>query len=91
MSQASAIVADSISAAELESCASETAAFERMLPELLKNSAGKFVAMRDGKVIDSDADQFNLARRIDVNWPDGFVLIREVCPSREPEEIPNNF
>jgi len=56
----------------------EGAAFDRMLPELLKTCKGKYVAVSKGKVIDKDADQFKLARRIDAMPGVQPTLIRKV-------------
>jgi hypothetical protein len=41
----------------------ERAAFQRLLPELLKTHSGKFVAIQDGRVVDADADESALARQ----------------------------
>jgi hypothetical protein len=38
--------------------------FQRMLPELLKTHRGEFVAVHDGQVIDSDADDVKLIQRV---------------------------
>lgn len=61
--------------AELER---EAAALERMLPELLATRAGEYVAVRGGRVIDHDADEFALARRVEGEHRSNFVLIRKV-------------
>lgn len=56
----------------------ESAAFERLLPDLLRTRAGLFVAVKDGQVIDEDADEFALARRVEEHHRSEFVLIRGV-------------
>lgn len=56
----------------------ESAAFDRMLPELLKSKANRFVAVYGGQVIDEDEDQFALGRRIHRQYRDAFVLIQQV-------------
>jgi hypothetical protein len=60
----------------------EEAAFERLLPELLKAMPGRYVAVLDGKVIDQDKNEIALAERVIVDNPERFVLIRQV--SSEP-------
>lgn len=60
----------------------EAAAFDRMLPELLGTKSGKFVAVRDGQVIDVDDDEFALARRIEQGYRGTFVLIRQVLANQ---------
>ncbi|GIL14955.1 MAG: hypothetical protein BroJett039_01280 [Chloroflexota bacterium] len=42
----------------------EQAAFIRMQPELLKTHRGKFVAIHNERLVDSDADEFALANRV---------------------------
>lgn len=56
----------------------EEAAFERLLPELLKSVPDRFVAVLDGKVIDQDKNEFALAERLSGEYPERFVLIRRV-------------
>ena len=65
----------------------ETAAFDRMLPELLKSSKGKFVAIRNQEIIDEDDNEFALARRIELSYRGKFVLIRQVLPSRPAYDL----
>ncbi len=42
----------------------ERAAFFRLLPELLTTHRGQYVAIHDGQVVDSDADDIALVRRV---------------------------
>jgi hypothetical protein len=42
----------------------EYRAFLRLLPELLPAYRGKFVAIHDGQVVDSDTDDMALVRRV---------------------------
>ena len=58
----------------------EKEAFDRMLPDLLLSKPGKFVAVYGGKIIDEDADEFELARRIEAAYRDAYVLIQAVEP-----------
>jgi hypothetical protein len=41
----------------------ERAAFQRLLPELLKTHRGQFVAIHNGRFVDADANESALARR----------------------------
>jgi hypothetical protein len=56
----------------------ESAAFDRMLPELLKSKANRFVAVYGGRVVDEDEDQFTLAGKVHRRYPQTFVLIQQV-------------
>lgn len=64
----------------------EKAAFQAMHPELLQRYNGQYVAIHQGQVIDHDADQLMLVRRIDEKYPDQIVLIKQVTP-RPREEL----
>ena len=66
----------------------ESAAFERLLPTLLEEAPGVFVAVLSGRVIDQDKDEFALAERVIPANPERFVLIRKV--SREPDLVSIN-
>lgn len=60
----------------------EEAAFRRMQPGLLQRQAGPFVAVLDGEVVDQDADELALARRVYEKYQKKrrrFVLIRSVA------------
>ncbi len=61
----------------------EQASFEAQKQQLLGEYEGRYIAMLNGDVIDTDADKVKLAARIDEKYPDAVVLIRLV--SREPE------
>jgi hypothetical protein len=56
----------------------EIAAFARTLASLRKDYAGKFVAIHDATVRDSDADEFALLRRTARAFPGIDVLVRKV-------------
>ena len=56
----------------------EQVAFANMLPELLAQYEGHYVAVHQGKVIDHDADKVALAIRIDATYPGQIVLIKKV-------------
>jgi hypothetical protein len=42
----------------------EHQAFQRLLPELLQEYRGKYVAIHEGKVVDSDSDDITLVQRV---------------------------
>jgi hypothetical protein len=51
-------------APELSKGESEYRAFLRLLPQLLPAYRGKFVAIHEGQVVDSDTDDIALIRRV---------------------------
>lgn len=52
--------------------------FQIMLPKLMKTHTDKFVAILNGAVVDHDKDELKLTKRIYSNYPNQFVLVREV-------------
>ncbi len=56
----------------------EIEAYERVKPELLKTHKGKFVAILNGALIDSDEDEGELAERVFDKHGYRTLLIREV-------------
>lgn len=58
----------------------EAAAFNQMLPQLLAQFPGEFVAVYGQRVIDRDVDELSLARRVGRKHPGEFVLINRVEP-----------
>lgn len=67
----------------------EDAAFKRLLPQLLQDCPGVFVAVHKGRVIDKDANDFALARRIDETHRSEFVLIRRVSGEVFDDHLPS--
>jgi hypothetical protein len=63
----------------------EYRAFLRMLPELLPEYGGKFVAIHDGRVVDSDADDITLVRRVHARV--GYVPIHVGLVSEQPPPV----
>lgn len=49
---------------QLDRLQAERTAFRRLLPELFKTHPNQFVAIRDGRLVDADADETALARRM---------------------------
>lgn len=64
-------------------------AFQRLLPELLKTHEGQFVAIHKGKVIDSDSDDRELAKRVMANLGDEPVYIQKVEEELPSFEVPS--
>ena len=62
----------------------EVAAFESMHEELKESYLGQFIAMRQGKVIDADADEQPLIVRVRVRFPKDVVLFRKVQETLPP-------
>jgi hypothetical protein len=58
----------------------ESAAFQAMHSDLLLKYAGAYVAVYNGQVIDHDADQLALVLRIEDQYRDAPVLIKQVTP-----------
>ena len=63
----------------------EEAAFRRLHPSLYKGYAGKYVAIHNEQLVDSDVDQVALYRRVRKQHPGKFVWIAPVDES--PEEV----
>jgi len=63
----------------------ELAAYREMFPGILATYKGQFVALSEGKVIDSDKNELVLAQRASLNFKSKFVVIQEVSdvPSRK--------
>lgn len=58
----------------------EVAAFEAMHPTLWQQYSYHYVAIYQGAVIDHDADELALVERLDEQYPDLVILIRQVLP-----------
>jgi len=63
----------------------ESEAFCAMHAELFDKYPGQFVAIHQGRVIDWDKDQLELYTRLDEQYPDTPILIKQILP--EPEEV----
>ena len=64
--------------------AREEAAYLVMHEELLAHYMNAYVAIHQGQLIDHDQDEIALLRRLDANYPDEIVLMRQVTPEPEP-------
>lgn len=56
----------------------EIAVYTALHPSLWQKMPGKWVAIHDGKMVDSDADQAALYRRVGVKYERTAMLIRQV-------------
>lgn len=63
----------------------EQAAYARLRDSLLETHEGQYVAIHGGQLVDADADEIALLRRINARYPDDIVHIRRVTrgPDRE--------
>jgi hypothetical protein len=68
-----------------ESMEQEVAAFEAMHKELWAKYPHQYVALHQGQIVDSDHDQMALLHRLDDEYGDEVVLVRQVLrqPQRE--------
>lgn len=57
--------------------------FRALHPMLLQTYHNQFVAIRQGQLIDHDPDQLSLYLRVDEQYPDEVILIKQVLPSIE--------
>ena len=65
--------------------ARESEAFYRLLPSLLSEKKGLFVALRNCAVVDQDADEMELCQRVCIQYPDDYVLVRKVDRDEPPD------
>ena len=63
----------------------ENNAFQKLQPHLLQTHQGRFVAIRDGKVIDDDINELVLAQRLERAHRTDFVLVRKVTVEMRPD------
>lgn len=81
--------ADAWRRAELEKLRPGREAFQRLLPELLRTHQNLFVAIHDGQVVDSDADNLALAQRVMARFGKEQVYIQKVCQQPRIFELPS--
>jgi hypothetical protein len=63
----------------------EIAAYKAFHPQLVKSHLDQYVAITNGKLVDSDPDSVALLKRIRQNFPNQVVLRRKVEMSDAPE------
>jgi hypothetical protein len=64
--------------------AREIEAFRAMHSRLLSQYPNQYVAIYQGQLVDHDADQLALFLRVDQQYPNEVVLIRQVLPEVDP-------
>lgn len=62
----------------------EEAAFEQMLPTLLANYLGEYVAIYQQQLVDHDEDEIALVERVHATYPNAVILVKQV--SDVPEQ-----
>jgi hypothetical protein len=62
----------------------EIEAFRAMHGQLLAQHPNQYVAIYRGQLVDHDADQLTLFLRVDQQYPNEVVLIRQVLPEVDP-------
>lgn len=65
--------------------AQEEAAYLTLHAMLIDQHAGDYVAIYRGQLIDHDRDELALLRRLDAQYPDEVVLMKQVRPLPEAE------
>lgn len=72
---------------ELDILRREAAAYKRMFPQLLAEYEGQYVAIHEGKVIDSDTELMPLHSRVYLKILDLPVLFKKVTTEPEREIV----
>ncbi|MCP4427344.1 MAG: hypothetical protein GY803_22890 [Chloroflexi bacterium] len=65
--------------------AQEEDAYEKMHTKLIARYTGEYVAIHQGRLIDHDRDELALLGRLDDQYPNEVVLMKQVRPLPEPE------
>ncbi len=65
--------------------AQEELAYRAMHAELMARYAGEYVAIYQEQLVDRDRDELALLRRLDAQYPNEVVLMKQVRPLPEPE------
>lgn len=63
--------------------AREMDAFRHLHPILLQQYPKQYVGIHQGQLVDHDLDQLALYLRLDEQYPDEVILIKQVCSSVE--------
>ncbi len=71
--------------AQSDAMSREEAAYRAMHSELFERYAGQYVAVFNGELVDHDADELALYRRIDKRYPHDVVLMKQV--EKSPEKV----
>lgn len=73
------------STADETAMAREMAAYEAMHADLMSTFAGQYVVLHGGQLVDHDADETALLRRVAAPFGGKVVLLKRVAPLPEPE------
>ncbi len=63
---------------QIQQISLEQSAYERQHPEILERYRGRYIAMRQGRVVDADTDRVALSRRVRKQYGNESVLIKLV-------------
>lgn len=63
---------------QIQQISLEQRAYERQHPEILERYRGRYIAMRQGQVVDADTDKITLSRRVRQQYGNESVLIKLV-------------
>ena len=72
-------------ASQEKAMSQEEEAYQSMLTELVSQYDGAYVAIYQGQLVDHDADELALLRRLDDQYPDEIVLMKQVRSESLPE------
>jgi uncharacterized iron-regulated protein len=64
--------------AQVATMTQEEAAYQAMHAELVCSHLGDYVAIYQGQLVDHDADELHLLRRLDTAYPNKVVLMKQV-------------
>ncbi len=91
MSSIETLPAPDLSAARDDKWRREQGAFRQLLPELLRTHLGEYVAIHEGRMVESGADKIDVARRAYERF--GYIPIfisRVIAGPPEPARIPSS-
>jgi uncharacterized iron-regulated protein len=71
--------------AQVAAMAQEEAAYQAMHAELVRSHLGDYVAIYQGQLVDHDADELRLLKRLDKAYPSKVVLMKQVKPTPQAE------
>lgn len=77
-------IEEQIRAETRRSLEQEAEAFRTLHPQLLQEIPGEYAAIYQGTLVDHDHDVVTLLQRIEDNFPDEPVLVRQVQAEAEP-------
>ncbi|MFN8490749.1 MAG: DUF5678 domain-containing protein [Caldilineaceae bacterium] len=84
LAEALALIESGTEDAEEAQMAQEEVAYAAMYAELWEKYAGEYVAIYQGQLIDHDTTELALLRRLNAQYPNEVVLMKQVRPQPEP-------